>query len=292
MPVEIVTVPCRADNYAYLVHDPDSGATALVDAPEAAPIRAALAERGWTLSQIWITHHHDDHTAAVGDLRAGGAEVIGHARDAARLPALDRAVSEGDRFRLGDVDVKVYDVSGHTIGHIAFHMPTELAVFTADSLMALGCGRVFEGTHAMMWASLSKLMSLPSETRIYSGHNYGAANGRFALSIEPGNAALKDRIARIEAADAAGAPIVPVTLAEELMTNPFLRATETPVKEAVACRAATMRRCSARCAGARTASDRIAGVRGPSEGLRPPLGAAVPPPPHPCTVTPEGRAVQ
>ncbi|MEM6357534.1 MAG: hydroxyacylglutathione hydrolase [Pseudomonadota bacterium] len=225
MSVEIVTVPCRSDNYAYLVRDEGSGRVALVDAPEAAPIERALAERGWRLSQIWVTHHHDDHTGAVPALREG-AEVIGHAADAARLPPLDRAIGDGERFVLGETPVRVIDVSGHTVGHIAFVLDGDHAAFTADSLMALGCGRVFEGTMAMMWASLSKFLEMPEETRIYSGHNYGQANGRFALSIEPGNQALKDRIARIEAADAAGEPIVPVTLAEERATNPFLRATD------------------------------------------------------------------
>ena len=232
MPVEIVTVPCRSDNYAYLVRDTASGEVALVDAPSVAPIRAALSARGWSLRQVWITHHHHDHTEGVDALRAG-AEVIGNAADAGRLPPLDRAVNEGERFRLGETEVEVLDVSGHTIGHIAFHLPGEGAVFTADSLMALGCGRVFEGTHAMMWASLTRLMALAPDTDIYSGHNYGQANGRFAMSIEPGNAALGQRIARIEEADRAGTPIVPVTLAEELATNPFLRATEAAVKAAV-----------------------------------------------------------
>jgi len=235
MPVEIVTVPCRSDNYAYLVRDEASGKVALVDAPEAGPIEAALEERGWELSQIWITHHHDDHTSAVEKLR-GGAEVIGNTADRARLPDLDRELSDGETFALGSTTVKVMDVSGHTVGHIAFYIEDAgeaPAVFTADSLMALGCGRVFEGTHPMMWESLSKLMALPDETRIYSGHNYGKANGRFALSIEPENADLRERIGRIEAADAAGEPIVPATLAEEKATNPFLRATTDSVKAAV-----------------------------------------------------------
>lgn len=232
MTVEIVTVPCRADNYAYLVHDQASGETALVDAPEAAPIQAALAARGWTLSEIWLTHHHDDHTSAVPALRAG-ARVIGHGADAARLPPLDAAVAEGDSFALGATPVRVLDVSGHTVGHIAFLIERADdeggAVFTADSLMALGCGRVFEGTHPQMWASLEKLAALPDATRVYSGHNYGAANARFALSIEPENAALHARIARIEAADTSGTPIVPSTIAEEKATNPFLRAVEPEV---------------------------------------------------------------
>ncbi len=231
---DIVTVPCRADNYAYLVRDRATGKVALVDAPEVGPIIRALGDRGWDLDQIWITHHHDDHTEAVNALRGRfGAKVAGHAKDLARLPEIDLALSEGDTVRLGETVARVIDVSGHTIGHIAFVIDAAGAAFTADSLMALGCGRVAEGTHAMMWESLSKLMALPKDTRIYSGHNYGQANGRFALSIEPGNAALKARIERIEAADAAGEPIVPVTLEEELATNPFLRATQPSVKAAV-----------------------------------------------------------
>ncbi|MEO0820540.1 MAG: hydroxyacylglutathione hydrolase [Pseudomonadota bacterium] len=236
MPVEIVTVPCRRDNYAYLVRDTASGTVALVDAPEAAPIERALSERGWSLDQIWITHHHDDHTAAVPALRAG-ARVIGNTEDRARLPELDTELAEGDSFAFGGTTVGIADVSGHTIGHIAFLIDGDGAepgaAFTADSLMALGCGRVFEGTMPMMWASLSKLAALPDETRIYSGHNYGAANGRFALSVEPESAALQARVAAIAEADKAGRPIVPASLAEEKATNPFLRAGDPAVKAAM-----------------------------------------------------------
>ncbi len=231
---EIVTVPCRADNYAYLVRDRASGKVALVDAPAVDPIVAALQQRGWGLDQIWITHHHDDHIEGVQALRKRyGAKVYGHVKDRARLPALDAELSEGETITLGDTVARVIDVSGHTIGHVAYVIDAAPAAFTADSLMALGCGRVFEGTFPMMWQSLSKLMALPKDTRFYSGHNYGQANGRFALSIEPENADLKARIERIKAADAAGEPIVPVTLAEELATNPFLRAAQPSVKAAV-----------------------------------------------------------
>jgi hydroxyacylglutathione hydrolase len=234
MPVEIVTVPCRSDNYAYLIRNQSSGKVTLVDAPAVDPIIAALEARGWGLDQIWITHHHGDHTEGVGALRTRyGARVVGHAADSARLPALDLALSEGETVSLGDTVARVIDVSGHTIGHIAFVIDAEKAAFTADSLMALGCGRVFEGTHAMMWASLGKFLAMPDDMQIYSGHNYGQANGRFALSIEPDNAALKARIDRIKAADAAGEAIVPVTMAEERATNPFLRATEPSVKASV-----------------------------------------------------------
>ena len=234
MPVEIVTVPCRSDNYAYLVRDSATGQVALVDAPAVEPIVDALEARDWGLDQIWITHHHGDHTEGVNELRERyGAEVVGHVKDRARLPKLDRELSEGETVSLGDTTARVIDVSGHTVGHIAFVLDRDKAAFTADSLMALGCGRVFEGTHAMMWDSLAKFLVMPDDMRIYSGHNYGQANGRFALSIEPENAALQERIERIKAADQAGDPVVPSTLAEEKATNPFLRATEPVVKQAV-----------------------------------------------------------
>ena len=231
MPVEIVTIPCRSDNYAYLIRDEGSGQVALVDAPAVEPIVEALDSRGWGLDQIWITHHHGDHTEGVPDLVAKyGAKTVGHAKDRARLPALDQEVSEGEVVTLGETHARVIDVSGHTIGHIAFICEADNAAFTADSLMALGCGRVFEGTHAMMWQSLSKFLGMPDEMMVYSGHNYGKANGAFALSVDGDNQALKDRIAAIAAADAAGEPIVPVSMAEERATNPFLRAVEPSVK--------------------------------------------------------------
>ena len=232
MPLSVTVVPCLSDNYGYILRDEATGATASVDAPEAAPLIAALETKGWGLDMVLVTHHHYDHTDGVDELRAKyGAKVVGHAADAERLPKLDLAVSEGDEVALGESRAKVIDVSGHTIGHIAYLFDGH--AFTADSLMALGCGRVFEGTHHQMWESLSKFLTLPPETLIYSGHNYGQANGRFALSIEPDNADLQDRIARIKAADAAGEPICPVSLGEELKTNPFLRATEESVKQAV-----------------------------------------------------------
>ncbi|MEM9140854.1 MAG: hydroxyacylglutathione hydrolase [Pseudomonadota bacterium] len=234
MPVEVVIIPCLSDNYAHLVRDEGTGQVALVDAPEAGPIIEALEARGWGLDQIWITHHHADHTDGVAELVAKyGAKTVGHGKDRARLPGLDKELYEGEIAHLGDTDARVIDVSGHTIGHIAFVLDRDNVCFSADSLMALGCGRVFEGTHHMMWESLSKFLELPDETLVYSGHNYGQANGRFAISIEPGNKALQDRIARIEEADKTGAYLVPVSMAEEKATNPFLRAVEPSVKAAV-----------------------------------------------------------
>ncbi|MEL7179124.1 MAG: hydroxyacylglutathione hydrolase [Pseudomonadota bacterium] len=222
-PVELVVVPCLADNYAFLIHNSETGETALVDAPEAAPILAALDARGWSLNDILITHHHDDHIGAVAALRAG-ARVIGAAADAHRLPELDLAVTEGDQITVCGQQVDIFDVSGHTIGHIAFHMPDAQLVFTADSLMALGCGRLFEGTPAQMWDSMQKLRALPDDTLICSGHEYTTTNARFAASLDPDNLDLISRIERIEAARAANQPTVPSTLIEEKRTNPFLRA--------------------------------------------------------------------
>ncbi len=231
MPLEIVTIPCRSDNYAFLIRDDASGRTALVDAPEAAALDAALRERGWGLDELWITHHHGDHVEGTEALRrAYGCSVTGAAADAHRLPALDRRVGDGDTFGFAGNEVRVMDVSGHTVGHVAYYIPAAKAVFTADSLMALGCGRVFEGTLPQMWESLSKLAALPPETVVHSGHEYTEANARFAATIEPGNPDLISRTEAIAAARAAGKPTVPSILSDELATNPFLRAGTPEVK--------------------------------------------------------------
>jgi hydroxyacylglutathione hydrolase len=231
MPLEIVTVPCLKDNYAYLLHDEATGATAVVDVPEAAPILNALNEREWRASHILITHHHDDHIAGVSALAgATGARVIGAAADRHRLPRLDEAVVPGDAIRIGMYEGHVIDVSGHTVGHVAFHFPEGGVVFTADSLMALGCGRLFEGTPEMMWQSLSRLAALPPETLVCSGHEYAQSNARFALTIEPANPALISRAHAINDARNDGRPTVPTILSQELATNPFLRANLPEVK--------------------------------------------------------------
>lgn len=225
MTLELVTVPCLTDNYAYLLHDPGTGTTAAVDVPEAAPMLAALAERGWRLSDILLTHHHDDHIAGVADLQAAtGAKVAGGAADASRLPPLDLALTDGLVFSVGNHEVHVIDVPGHTVGHLAFHIPSARLAFTADSLMAAGCGRLFEGTPAQMWQSLQRLAALPPDTLICSGHEYTASNIRFALSLEPDNSALILRSERVEKARRDGRATVPSLLSEELETNPFLRA--------------------------------------------------------------------
>lgn len=222
MPLELVPVRCLTDNYAWLLHG--NGRTALIDAPETAPILAELAARGWSLDLIALTHHHADHIQAVPDLVAmTGAKVMGNALDAARLPPLDIPVRPGETVDICGEPADVIDVSGHTIGHIAFYLPQSAMAFTADSLMAIGCGRLFEGDPAMMWASLSRLNALPPETLICSGHDYCHGNGAFALSVDPENAALQHRLAETFAGRR---PCAPATLAEERATNPFLRVAE------------------------------------------------------------------
>ena len=224
MPLEIRTIPCLSDNYAFLAHDSETGATAVVDVPEAGPIIAALAETGWTLSDVLVTHHHYDHVEGLSELLATHpARVIGSAADAHRLPPLDLAVADGDTFTIGAQVGTVIDVSGHTINHLAFHFPASKALFTADSLMALGCGRVFEGTKPQMHGSLQKLAALPGDTLVCSGHEYTAANAKFALSVDPGNPALISRVRDVTEKRAGGTPTVPSLLSEELATNPFLR---------------------------------------------------------------------
>ena len=234
MTLEIVTIPCLADNYAFLLRDQATGKVALVDAPESYPIQKALQDKGWKLDIVLLTHHHYDHVDGLPELvEEYNPQVIGAKADASRLPPLDLALDEGDTFTVGESEGHIIDVSGHTISHIAFHFPSANAVFTADSLMALGCGRLFEGTPEMMWASLSKLAALPTETIVYSGHEYTASNAKFALTVEPDNAALQARAADITAKRAAGIPTVPSALAEERATNPFLRAHLPEMKLAV-----------------------------------------------------------
>ena len=232
--LDFVTIPCLADNYAYLIHDSDTGQTAVVDVPEVGPILAALSAHQWRLTHILITHHHDDHIQGVDALRnQTGAMVLGAAADAHRLPRLDLALDEHTTFSLGRETVRVIDVPGHTIGHIAYHFPDSRLLFTADSLMAGGCGRLFEGSARQMHASLQKLAQLPPDTVVCSGHEYTASNLRFAQTLEPDNPRLISRMADVADKRAKGIATVPVRLAEELATNPYLRAHLPALKTAV-----------------------------------------------------------
>ncbi|GAA6181401.1 hydroxyacylglutathione hydrolase [Shimia sp. NS0008-38b] len=234
MPHHIVTIPCLSDNYAFLVHDADTGATALIDAPDAPPILAELKKRGWQLSHVLLTHHHWDHVEGLADILAEhSAKVFGAVADEHRLPALDHALSEGDTFDFGGEAVAVLDVSGHTVGHIAFHFPDTKAVFTGDSLMAMGCGRLFEGTPAQMFHSLEKLAALPEDTTVCSGHEYTTSNCRFATSLGEDNAAVDQRVAETAGLRAKDIATVPSLLGLEKQTNPFLRSADPALQAAI-----------------------------------------------------------
>jgi hydroxyacylglutathione hydrolase len=223
--VEIVRIPALSDNYIWLIHEPASGETAVVDPAEATPVLDAAAARGWTITQIWNTHWHPDHTGGNAEVKAAtGALVTGPAAEAARIPTLDRLAAEGDTVRLGALEAAVMEVPAHTAGHIAFHFASEQAAFVGDTLFAMGCGRLFEGTAEQMHANLQRFAAFAPETRIYCAHEYTLSNGRFALAAEPENDAIRARLAEVEAARAAGEATVPTTIALELATNPFIRA--------------------------------------------------------------------
>lgn len=222
--LEIHQFPCLSDNYGVLIHDPAEGVTASIDAPDAAAVTAALADTGWTLSHILTTHYHADHTGGNEALKAAtGCTIVGPRAEAARVPGLDVEVGEGDSYTFGSHDARVFDTPGHTAGHITYWFPEAGVAFVGDTLFALGCGRLFEGTAQTMWQSLSKIMALPPETTIYCGHEYTLSNAEFALTIEPENDALQARAEEIRALRAKGEPTLPTTLDRELATNPFLR---------------------------------------------------------------------
>ena len=222
--LEIVPVPVLRDNYVWLVHDPDSGETVAVDPSVADPVLAEADRRGWRLTQIWNTHWHPDHTGGNDAIRAAtGCAVTGPA-EAEKVSKLDRIVAGGDRARIGAIEAELIDIPAHTAGHVAFHLPSARAAFVGDTLFAMGCGRLFEGDARQMYESLRRLAALPDETRIYCGHEYTLANGRFALTVEPENAALVRRVDEVAAARERGEVTLPTTIALERATNPFVRA--------------------------------------------------------------------
>ena len=237
MPLEIDQFPARSDNFGVLIHDSERGVTASIDAPDADAVRSELAHKGWKLSYILTTHHHADHTDGNLDLkRETGCVIIGPKAEAKKIPGLDTAVAEGDAFRLGSHQVQVLDTPGHTSGHIAYHIPSAKVAFVGDTLFAIGCGRVIEGTMEMMWNSLSKLAALPGATVVYCGHEYTLANAKFALTIEPENAALVARAAEVEAMRNAGKATIPTRIDLELATNPFLRAASPAIRKRLGAR--------------------------------------------------------
>jgi hydroxyacylglutathione hydrolase len=230
--LEIHQFPCLSDNYGVLIRDPATGATAAIDVPDAGQVRAALAQKGWKLTHILTTHHHNDHTAGNLEIKSETrCTIVGPRAEAARIPGLDTAVGQGDRFVLGQFEVQVLDTPGHTAGHISYVIPAAKVAFVGDTLFALGCGRVIEGNAEMMWSSLQKIAALPPETMLYCGHEYTVANARFALTIEPDNRALQARAEAVGQLRAAGKPTLPTKLADELATNPFLRPHVTGIRK-------------------------------------------------------------
>ena len=225
MTLEIIRIPVLSDNYVWLVHEPVSGETMAVDPAIAEPVLEEAKARGWTITQIWNTHWHPDHTGGNAAIKeATGCTITGPAAEAERIPTLDRMVAEGDTVMLGAAEARVIDVPAHTAGHIAFHFADDQAAFVGDTLFAMGCGRLFEGTAEQMYANMRKLEALGDATRVYCAHEYTLSNGRFALTVEPGNAALVERMNEITAMRDRGEATVPTTIALERVTNPFMRA--------------------------------------------------------------------
>ncbi len=223
--LEVVRIPVLSDNYVWLVHDAASGETVAVDPAVADPVLEAAAARGWRIDQIWNTHWHGDHTGGNAAIKAAtGCIITGPAAEAERIGTLDRTVGEGDSVRIGDHVAQVMAVPAHSEGHIAYHLSDERIAFVGDTLFAMGCGRLFEGTAAQMFANLQRLAALPDDTRVYCAHEYTLSNGRFALTVEPENAALAARVAAVEAARARGEATVPTSIGEERATNIFMRA--------------------------------------------------------------------
>jgi hydroxyacylglutathione hydrolase len=224
--IEVVCIPVLSDNYVWLVHEPNSGATMVVDPAVAAPVLDEAAARGWRITDIWNTHWHPDHTGGNAEIKAAtGCTITGPAAEAERIPTLDVQVKGGDVVRLGAIEATVIDVPAHTAGHIAYYLANEAAAFVGDTLFAMGCGRLFEGTAAQMFENMAKLATLPDATMVYCAHEYTQSNGRYALVAEPENRALIARMTQVDAARMRGEATVPTTIGDEKATNPFMRAT-------------------------------------------------------------------
>ena len=223
--LEIIRIPVLSDNYVWLVHEPESGETMVVDPAVADPVLAEAAKRGWTITQIWNTHWHPDHTGGNAAIKeATGCHITGPEAERERIPTLDTMVKGGDTVALGAVTAEVIDVPAHTAGHIAFHIPSEKVAFVGDTLFAMGCGRLFEGTAAQMYDNMRKLEALPDATKIYCAHEYTQSNGEYALAAEPDNLAIKERMAEVLTLRERGEATVPTTIRQERATNPFMRA--------------------------------------------------------------------
>jgi hydroxyacylglutathione hydrolase len=234
MAAEIRLFPCLSDNFGYLVHDPDTNATVSIDAPEAPAIIMALEREGWSLTDILITHHHHDHVGGVAELKQKyGCRVVGPHDKSTKIANVDLRTGQGEVVKVGNLLARVLETPGHTLDHISYVFDSDKALFAADTLFSIGCGRVFEGTYPMMWESLLKLRALPDDFRLYCGHEYTAANVKFALTIEPDNAALKVRAEQVKRLRAENRPTVPTLLGEEKKANVFLRADEPSVAASV-----------------------------------------------------------
>jgi len=232
MPADLYQFLCLEDNYGVLLHSRNGDVTAAIDAPDADAVMKAIETTGWKLTHIFCTHHHVDHTAGILRLKQEtGCTVYAPRREASKIPEVDVQLAGGDAIDFGGLRVEIIETPGHTLGHIVYHIPSEKLLFAADTLFPLGCGRVFEASMEEMWRSLQKLMALDPETVVYCGHEYTSNNARFALSIEPGNAALQVRADEVARLRRLGRPTVPTTIGLELVTNPFLRPGSREIRE-------------------------------------------------------------
>lgn len=223
--IDVIRIPARQDNYIWLAHDDASGETVVIDPADAAPVLAEAEKHGWHIRQIWNTHWHGDHIGGNAEIKAAtGCTITGPAAEAARIPTLDVQVREGDRVWIGGFEAQVMEVPAHTAGHIAYYLPQAGIAFVGDTLFAMGCGRLFEGTPAQMFANMARLAALPPETIVYCAHEYTQSNGRYALDVEPDNQALIERMRDVDRLRARREPTIPTTIALERATNPFMRA--------------------------------------------------------------------